>query len=97
MISDNPARTADLELSPATRDFNDLPLIQRLDAICEKASVNVIYRMALDEALPMSDEYETWIRQLADSSVSDADVGRAARDIVCAYVAQVAQQREEEL
>lgn len=97
MISDNPARTADLELSPATRDFNDLPLIQRLDAICEKASVNVIYRMALDEALPMSGEYETWIRQLADSSVNDADVGRAARDIVCAYVAQVARQREEEL
>jgi hypothetical protein len=96
MITDSPARTAPPEYGPERHDFNDLPLRDRLDAVSETIQ-RPIYKAALQEALCESDQYETWLRQLLDSSVSNADVGRAAREIVCAYIAEVAGHREEEI
>jgi hypothetical protein len=95
-IRDDPQRTAPPEVSPEVRDFNDLPLMQRLDSV-QRAIKRPVYKLALVEALGESDEYPTWLAQLVDSTVSDADVGRSARDIVCAYIAEVAQRRRDRL
>lgn len=92
MIRDNPQRTAPPDTRLERPYFNELPLPERLDIVNEPA-----YRLAVMEAIFTSSEYETWLRQLTDSTVSDADVGRAAREIVCAYVAEVAAQRGEGL
>jgi hypothetical protein len=96
-MRDNPIRVAAPEYGPERHDFSGLPLRQQLDVVHESSLKNPIYRMAAEEALPMSEQYETWIRQLLDATVNDADVGRAAREIVCAYVASVAQHRGEDL
>jgi hypothetical protein len=96
-MKDSPQRTAAPEFGPETRDFNDLPLREKLDLASDAALKNLVYRMAADEALPMSEQYETWMRQVMDATVTDADVGRAAREIVCAYVAEVAGHRGESL
>lgn len=90
MISDNPARTGDVASGPLTADFNDLPLAQKLDIIREKAARWIRYRMAAGEAIPMSEEYEAWVQRLIDSSITDAEFGRLTREMVCAYVAEVA-------
>jgi len=90
VIKDNPQRVGapDWDARFDHPHFDELPLRERLDILQEPG-----YRLAVQEALFTSAEYETWLRQLTDSTVSDADVGRAAREIVCAYVAEVAAHR----
>jgi hypothetical protein len=92
MIKDNPTRTASPDARLSRPYFADLPLPERLDIINEPR-----FCIAVEEAIFTSPEYETWLRQLTDSTVSDADVGRAAREIVCAYVGEVAEHRGEGL
>ena len=91
-MRDNPQRTAPPDARLEHPYFNELPLAERLDIINEPR-----FCIAVEEAIFTSPEYETWLRQLTDSTVSDADVGRAAREIVCAYVAEVAEHRGEGL
>ena len=70
-------------------DYLDLPLARQLDAI-EMACRRVTYQRARAEALPESNDYAQWLQQLTDSCVSDAEVGRRAREIVAHYMQDVA-------
>jgi hypothetical protein len=56
-----------------------------------------VYRRALLEALPESDQYEDFLMRLIDPAVSDADIGAAARAMVKKYIEEVASYRGEEL
>lgn len=95
-LRDNHARAGDPEFGPEAADFNTLPLVQRLDSI-QRAIQRPMFKLTLVEALAESDEYPTWLNQLIDSSVSNEDIGRAAREIVCAYISEVARLKREEL
>jgi hypothetical protein len=95
-LRDNPVRIGDPDFGPETPDFNALPMSQRLDSV-QSAIKQTTYKLALIEALPESDEYASWLNQLADSAVSDAVIGHVAREIVCAHIAAVARQHAEEI
>lgn len=56
-----------------------------------------IYKRALQEALPESEGYDAFLAKLLDPALSNADVGAAARDIICKYVKEVAAYRGDEL
>ena len=56
-----------------------------------------IYKLALQEALPESEGYDAFLAKLLDPALSNADVGAAARDIVCKYIHEVAAYRQDEL
>lgn len=84
-----------LAMAPTTA-FDDLALTDKLDILATKFK-NSVYECAVIEALPNSDEYELWLHKLIDSSYADADIGRLARQIVCAYVSEVARCRGDAL
>jgi hypothetical protein len=52
-----------------------------------------VYKMALCESIPESDDYPAWLMKLIDPRVSDAEIGALAREMACAYVEEVAAQR----
>jgi hypothetical protein len=56
-----------------------------------------VYKLALVEAIPESDDYPAWLNRLIDPAVSDSDIGAMAREMVCRYLEEVAAQRGEEI
>lgn len=76
--------------------FEDCSLLQQLDAL-EVACRNPFYDAARSEALPESDAYSQWLAQLTDSCISDAEIGRRAREIVAQYLQACALRRGDNL
>lgn len=76
--------------------FEDCSLLQQLDAL-EVACRNPFYVAARTEALPESDDYAQWLAQLTDSCISDAEIGRRAREIVAQYLQACALKRGDNL
>ena len=95
-MRDDPHRVAPPEYDPERPDFESLPFGQRLDA-ADVACRRDLYRRALIESLPESDDYEGWLGKLLNSAVSDAEIGRRAREIVVAYLQRVALKHAEDL
>ena len=73
--------------------------LQRVRALVERKLSYIgqlpVYKLALTEALPESDDYPAWLNRLIDPSVSDSDIGAAAREMVCLYIEEVAAQKGE--
>ena len=69
--------------------FEDLPRSRQL-RIAERLTRQGDYRAALVEALPESDGYDGPLRLAVDADVSDAEIGRTARELIFAYLADVA-------
>lgn len=95
-MRDDPNRVAPPDDGPEPTPFESLPFGQRLDA-AEIACRRTLYRNSLIEALPEWDGYEAWLAKLVNSSISDAEVGRMAREAVVAYLQRVALRHEESL
>ena len=76
--------------------FDELPRSQQL-RIAERISRQGPYRAALLEALPESDGYDGLLKLAVDADVSDAEIGRTARELILQYVAGVAAFRGEDL
>ena len=76
--------------------FEELPRSQQL-RIAERLSRQAPYRAALLEALPESDGYDGLLKLAVDADVSDAEIGRTARELILQYVAGVAAFRGEDL
>ena len=76
--------------------FEDLPRSRQL-RIAERLSRQATYRAALVEALPESDGYDGLLKLAVDADVSDAEIGRTARELVLTYLAEVAAVRSENL
>lgn len=95
-IRDDPARVTPPEYSPALPAFEDLPRFAQLDVaetVCRRES----YRAALTEALPESNGYDGWLQAIIDVNVSDAEIGRRARELILDYLGRVAAVRGDEL
>lgn len=71
--------------------------LQRVRALVERKLPYTlpVYKLALAEALPECDDYPAWLNRLIDPSVSDSDIGAAAREMVCLYIEEVAAQKGE--
>ena len=76
--------------------FEELPRSQQL-RIAERLSRQAVYRAALLEALPESDGYDGLLKLAVDADVSDAEIGRTARELVLAYLQDVGEFRGENL
>ena len=76
--------------------FEDLPHSQQL-RISERLTRQGDYRAALVEALPESDGYDGLLKLAVDADVSDAEIGRTARELILAYLADVAAFRGDDL
>ena len=76
--------------------FEELPRSQQL-RIAERLSRQPVYRAALFEALPESDGYDGLLKLAVDADVSDAEIGRTARELVLAYLQDVGEFRGENL
>jgi hypothetical protein len=81
---------------PARPAFEDCSKLQQLDAI-EIACRSPFYVGARTEALPESDEYAEFLALLTDSCISDAEIGRRAREIVAKYLQACALRRGDDL
>lgn len=93
-LRDDPGRVAPPEYAAAPA-FEDLPRCRQLDiaeTICRRPS----YHSALIEALPESDGYDGWLDATIDLNVSDAEIGRRARQLILDYLARVAAVRGDE-
>ena len=76
--------------------FEDLPRSRQL-RIAERLTRQGDYRAALVEALPESDGYDGLLKLTVDADVSDAEIGRTARELILAYLADVAAFRGDDL
>ena len=76
--------------------FEDLPRSRQL-RIAERLTCQGDYRAALAEALPESDGYDGLLKLTVDADVSDAEIGRTARELILAYLADVAAFRGDDL
>lgn len=94
-LRDDPCRVAPPEYT-AGPAFEDLPRREQLniaETVCRLPS----YRSALTEALPESDGYDGWLSAIVDVNVSDAEIGRRARQLILGYLGRVAAARGDEL
>ena len=76
--------------------FDELPRSQQL-RIAERISRQGPYRAALLEALPESDGYDGLLKLAVDADVSDAEIGRTARELILGYLQDVGEFRGENL
>ena len=76
--------------------FEELPRSQQL-RIAERLSRQAVYRAALLEALPESDGYDGLLKLAVDADVSDAEIGRTARELILGYLQDVGEFRGENL
>lgn len=76
--------------------FEELPRSQQL-RIAKRLSRQVRYCAALLEALPESDGYDGFLRLAVDAAVCDAEIGLTARELILAYLGEVAAFRAEDL
>ena len=76
--------------------FEELPRSQQL-RIAERLSRQATYRAALVEALPESDGYDGLLKLAVDADVSDAEIGRTARELILRYLQDVGEFRGENL
>ena len=76
--------------------FEELPRSEQL-RIAERLSRQATYRAALVEALPESDGYDGLLKLAVDADVSDAEIGRTARELILGYLQDVGEFRGENL
>lgn len=76
--------------------FEELPRSEQL-RIAERLSRQPAYRAALLEALPESDGYDGLLKLALDADVSDAEIGRTARELILGYLQDVGEFRGENL
>lgn len=94
-LRDNPARVAPPEYSERPA-FEDLPRRRQLD-IAETVCRREAYARALGDALPESDGYGAFLKLTIDPCVSDSEIGRTARELILAFLADVAAARGDDL
>lgn len=90
---ERPIDPPELASGPA---FEDLPRREQL-TIAETACARPAYRQALEEALPESDGYDGWLEATINVNVSDAEIGRRARELILEYLSRVAAVRGDDL
>ena len=76
--------------------FEELPRSEQL-RIAERLSRQPAYRAALLEALPEADGYDGLLKLALDADVSDAEIGRTARELILGYLQDVGEFRGENL
>ena len=89
LLQNNPNRVAPYEYVEPPPAFDTLSMRAQLD-IAETVCRRDPFLAALDECLVESDDYQSFIHTLLDSSVSNERVGLTARKIVLAYLQRVA-------
>lgn len=96
VLRDRPLDPPDYQDEPELPAFEDLPRSRQL-RIAERLTRQAPYRAALVEALPESDGYDGLLTLAVDADVSDAEIGRTARELILAYLADVGAVRGDEL
>lgn len=95
LLRDNAARVAPPEYTERP-GFDELPYRRQLD-IAETVCRREPYQRALGDALPESEGYERFLQLTIDPCVSDSEIGRTARELILAYLADVAAVRGDDL
>ncbi len=96
VLRDRPLDPPEYPDEPELAPFEELPRSRQL-RIADRLSRQTCYRAALVEALPESDGYEGLLKLAVDADVSDAEIGRTARELILAYLAEVAAFRGDDL
>ena len=90
MLNDSPQRTGSPAYEEPPPAFDELSMQTRLD-IAETVCRREPFFSARDEMLIESDQYQSLVTALLDSSISNEKVGLMARQIALAYLQKVAE------